>query len=244
MVEAGSPIEGEEILRAVGEDRSLEADVFEELDTEYQVEFLETRPEGEAAEILANMSPDDAADLVLRLEEERRERLLGRLPLAQLRKVRSLLGYNPETAGGLMSPDFLALSAGTTVDTALEMVRESHLPPSAVATVYAVDEAQQLVGALSVVELLRQDAGRTVGEVATHDPVVVQPHADVPEIALKMADFNLEALPVVDEEHRLLGIVTVDDLLEVMLPAEWRMVVQGSSTDSRRRREAPTEEQR
>jgi len=239
MVEAASPIEGEEILRAVGEDRDLEADVFEELDTNYQVEFLRTRPEAEAAEILANMSPDDAADLVLKIEQERRDRLLGRLPLAQLRKVRMLLGYNPQTAGGLMSPDFLTFSPDTAVGDALETVRTSPLPPNAVASVYVVDGDGRLIGGPSVIELLRHEPTRPIAEAVAWEPVVVHPLADIPEIALKMADFNLEALPVVDDGDRMIGAITVDDLLEVMLPAEWRAVVQSSSTGNRRRREPP-----
>jgi CBS domain-containing protein len=239
LVESGSPIEGEEILRAVGEDRDLEADVFEELDDEYQLEFLQTRPEAEAAEILSNMSPDDAADLLLQMEEETRDRLLGRLPLAQLRKVRMLMGYHPDTAGGLMSPDFLALPADLTVGEALEAARSSDLTPDAAAAVYIVDRVGALIGAAPLIELLRHEASHPLGSIETRDPVVVEPHADVPEIALKMADFNLEALPVVDAEGRMIGVVTVDDLLEVMLPEEWRAVVRSPSGGSHKRRDSP-----
>jgi CBS domain-containing protein/sporulation protein YlmC with PRC-barrel domain len=239
MVEAASPTEGEEILQAVGEDPDLEADVFEELDTAYQVEFLEARSDAEAAEILTNMSPDDVADLVLELEQDRRERILGRLPLIQLRKVRMLLGYNPETAGGLMNPEFLTVSSDTAVGAALDMVRKSHLPPTAVATGYIVNSNDELVGALSVAELLRHDPSRAIADVAARDPVVVRPHTDIPEIAMKMADFNLEALPVVDDEHRMIGVIAVDDLLEVMLPEEWRIRVQRYPQEERTHRTPP-----
>ena len=109
IVEAASHEEGEEIIEAVKADRELEADVFEELDTEHQVEFVRTRSDEDAARLLARMAPDDAADLIMELDQERRLPVLGLLPAAQQRKVRSLLSYNPETAGGLMSPDFLAL---------------------------------------------------------------------------------------------------------------------------------------
>ena len=113
IVEAASHEEGEEIIEAVKADRELEADVFEELDTEHQVEFVRTRSDADAARLLARMAPDDAADLIMELDQERRLPVLGLLPASQQRKVRSLLSYNPETAGGLMSPDFLALPQTT-----------------------------------------------------------------------------------------------------------------------------------
>jgi hypothetical protein len=111
LVEAATHEEGEEILEAVGQDKELEADVFEELDDEHQVEFLRDRSDQEAAAVLARMEPDDAADLLLELEQERRLPVLNLLPAATQRKVKSLLGYNPETAGGLMNPDFLSAPA-------------------------------------------------------------------------------------------------------------------------------------
>jgi CBS domain-containing protein len=222
MVEAASHSEGEEILTAVGEDPALEADVFEELDSEHQIEFLETRSDEEAAAVLARMSPDDAADLVLELDDERRQRLLTRLPLAQLRKVRMLLGYNPETAGGLMSPDFLAFSAGTRVASALDAVRSSQLPPLSVSAVYVTGEDSRLQGALSLPDLLRHGGSAQVGKLITHDPVFLDAQVDIPGVARKMTDFNLGVLPVVDEQRRVIGIVTVDDVLEVMLPTDWR----------------------
>ena len=107
LVEAASHEEGEEIIEAVGQDRELEADVFEELDPEHQLEFIEARSDADAAKVLGSMAPDDAADLITELDQDRRSPMLELLPEPQRRKVRSLLSYNPETAGGLMSPDFL-----------------------------------------------------------------------------------------------------------------------------------------
>ncbi len=223
MVEAASHDEGREILETVGQNRDLEADVFEELDPEYQLANLAARSDAEAAQILENMGPDDAADLLLKLDGERRDRILGRLPLARLQKVRMLLGYHPDTAGGLMSPDFLAVSPGTTVAEARQMVRDSRLPAGVLDTLYLVDEARQLLGTVAVIELLRRDDTQSVQVAVTSEPVSVQVHADVPEIAVTMTDFNLAALPVVDAERRLVGVIAVDDLLSVLLPSEWRV---------------------
>ncbi len=225
LVETASPSEGEEIIRTVGQDRDLEADVFEELEPAYQVAHLRTRADAEVADLLATMAPDDAADLLLQFESERRQRILGRLPLATLRKVRLLLGYNPATAGGLMSTDYLAVPADTPVGQVLDEVRASRVPPGVAETVYVVDAAYSLVGALSLSELLRRDPAEAAGVAAMRVPVSVPPHADIPQIALSMTDFNLTVLPVVDAADRLIGVIAVDDLLEVMLPEEWRTLV-------------------
>ena len=131
LVEAASRREGEEIIQAVGDDdRELEADVFEELDDQHQREFLEDRPDAQVAEILARMAPDDAADIVGELDEDRREPVLALLPVSHRVKVRALLGYDPAEAGGLMSPDFILLRRQTSAGDALEAVRRARSPPS------------------------------------------------------------------------------------------------------------------
>ena len=111
LVEAASHEEGEEILEAVGQDKELEADVFEELDDEHQLEFLDQRSDREVAAVLSRMASDDAADLLLEIKQERRRPVLDLLPSAKQRKIKGLLGYNPSTAGGVMSPDFVTVAA-------------------------------------------------------------------------------------------------------------------------------------
>ena len=112
LVEAASHEEGEEIIEAVGQDRELEADVFEELDEHHQLEFIRERPDAQVAAVIARMAADDAADLIVEIDQERRARVLALLPPAQRRQIEALLGYNPSTAGGLMSPDFILLARG------------------------------------------------------------------------------------------------------------------------------------
>ena len=129
LVEAASHDEGEEIMQAVGQDNELEADVFEELDDEHQVEFLSERPDAEVAAVLARMASDDAADLLLEIDQDRRIPVLNLLPAAKQRKIKRLLGYNPSTAGGLMNPDFASLRGDATVAQAREYVRHSELAP-------------------------------------------------------------------------------------------------------------------
>ncbi len=115
LVEQASHEEGEEIIEAVGLDRELEADVFEELDTEHQLEFLEARSDTEAARLLSRMEPDNAADLINEIEQERRLPILEHLPDVQQGKVRQLLSYNAESAGGLMNTDYVSVDATATV---------------------------------------------------------------------------------------------------------------------------------
>jgi CBS domain-containing protein len=229
LVEAASHEEGEEIIAAVGADRELEADVFEELDAEHQVEFLRERPDQDAAKVLATMEADDAADLLGELDQERREPVLKLLPWRQQRKIRTLLGYNPSTAGGLMSPDFVALPETETVARALDELRRTELPEETVTTVLVLDTEHHLTGVVSVVALLKHDPSALLADAKSLPPLVFAPDDELSEIAMKMADYDLTVAAVVDQHHRPLGIVTVDDLLELMIPGDWRRRVNALS---------------
>ena len=231
LVEAASHEEGEEIIGAVGADRELEADVFEELDSEHQVEFLRERSDQEAANVLATMEADDAADLLGELDQDRREPVLKLLPWRQQRKVRSLLGYNPATAGGLMNPDFVALVETKTVPEALEKLRRTTLPEETITTVFALDSAGHLSGVVSVVMLLKQPASALLADAKSPSPLTLDPDDELSEIAMKMADYDLTIAPVVNQEGKILGIVTVDDLLELMIPDDWRRRVSALSNE-------------
>ncbi|HUC05961.1 MAG TPA: CBS domain-containing protein [Acidimicrobiales bacterium] len=223
LVEAASHEEGEEIIEAVGEDRELVADVFEELDPEHQVEFVRTRSDPEAAALLGSMGADDAADLISELDQERRGSILELLPEPQRHKVRSLLRYNPETAGGLMTPDFLAVDEGLSAGEALARVRASTASDEALAVVFTTDAAGHVHGAVSLVDLVKADPHRPLDSLATLEPVHVHPDWDLGATVRKMSDFNLVVCPVLTEEHdRILGVITVDDVLELLLPSGFR----------------------
>jgi CBS domain-containing protein len=222
LVEAASHDEGEEIIEAVGQDRELEADVFEELDEHHQLEFIRERPDPQVAAVIARMATDDAADLIVEIDQERRARILALLPPTQRRQIEVLLGYNPESAGGLMSPDFIGLRSDDTVARAIEKVRSSDLAPGTLTTVYLCNSEGGLSGSALVVTLLRTDAQTPLGDVAEHEPVWVGTDADLPEVARTMTDYNLVMLPVLDEEQRMVGVITVDDVLELTLPTGWR----------------------
>lgn len=222
LVEAASHDEGEEIMQAVGSDEELEADVFEELDSRHQVEFVEQRSDAEVAALLARMAPDDAADLVAELAEERREAVIDHLPTGPRRKVRALLGFDPAEAGGLMSPDFVSVYRQATVADALERVRRSTLPDEVLGTIWVMDTKHRFIGAVPLASLVRADPEAGVVDLDVQDLPCLRPDADFEEIARLMADYNLTAAAVIDEGERMIGVVTVDDVLEVLLPKGWR----------------------
>jgi len=223
LVEAASRREGEEIIQAVGDDdRELEADVFEELDDQHQREFLEDRPDAQVAAILARMAPDDAADVVGELDEDRREPVLALLPVSHRVKVRALLGYDPAEAGGLMSPDFVLLNASTSAGDALEAVRRSTIAPELLTAVFVRSPDASLAGSVPVTALLRVPRGSRLDAEIKHEIPCLSPDASFEEVARLMADYNLTSIPVVDENKQMLGVVTVDDVLEAMLPRGWR----------------------
>ena len=194
LVEAASHDEGEEIIEAVGQDRELEADVFEELDEHHQLEFIRERPDAQVAAVIARMAADDAADLIVEIEQERRGHILALLPPAQRRQIEALLGYNPSTAGGLMSPDFIALAEEPTAARgaragALERDRAGNAHH-----VYLRDAEGKLSGSVAVVTLLRAAAQTPLSSLAEHEPVSVHTDADLPEVARTMTDYNLVML--------------------------------------------------
>lgn len=221
LVEQASHREGEEILGAVGGDPELEADVFEELEPQHQLEFISDRSDREVASVLQRMEADDAADLVRELPEERREEVVRLLPLVQRRRVRALLGYDPATAGGLMSPEFLCVYSQATQGEVLQRIRTTRTSAEALAWVYVMNAHKRLTGAVSLVDLLRADPDLRLGELA-EAPLRVRTDADLEEVSRLMTDYDLTVVPVVDEQERLLGVVTVDDVLELVLPRGWR----------------------
>ena len=222
LVEAASHDEGQEIIEAVGADADLEADVFEELDARHQIEFVAQRSDEQVAALLSRMAPDDAADLVAELPEERREAVIERLAPVQRRKVRALLGYDPAEAGGLMSPDFVSVYRHATAAEVLDRVRRSGLPDENLASIYVMDAKHRFGGALRLPALLRADPEATIVDLDLERIPHLRPEADFEEVARLMADYNLIAAPVLDREERMIGVVTVDDVLEVLLPKGWR----------------------
>ena len=223
LVEAASHREGAEIMLAVGsDDRELEADVFEELDDQHKLEFIQDRSDDEVAQVLARMAPDDAADLVEELDEPRRASVLPLLPASRRTKVRALLGYDPATAGGLMSTEFICLYRHATVQEASERLRASGLSDELLTAVFVMDTRRRLEGGVPIAALVRAAPETPLTELIARATPRLLPDADFEEVARVMADYNLTSAPVVDEHEQMIGVITVDDVLEVMLPKGWR----------------------
>ena len=222
LVEAASHEEGEEILEAVGQDKELEADVFEELDDEHQLEFLDQRSDREIAAVLSRMASDDAADLLLEIKQERRRPVLDLLPYAKQRKIKGLLGYNPSTAGGVMSPDFLSVSRDATVGQAIAAARGQDVPPENLHTILLIDADGVLSGMITAAQLISSEPEQTLESMGEGGAPPVAAEAEIPEVARRMTDYNLVSLPVVDADGRPIGVVSVDDILELTLPEQWR----------------------
>jgi CBS domain-containing protein/sporulation protein YlmC with PRC-barrel domain len=222
LVEAASHDEGEEILEAVAQDKELEADIFEELDEEHQMEFLRERSDVQVAAVLARMESDDGADLLMELDQDRRLPVLNLMPAAKRVKIRRLLGYNPQTAGGLMNPDFVSVTERSTVEQAIELVRRSEIPAEQLQSVVVVGADGRLMGSVYVVALVKAGEHESIGALVDPNRPAVSAETDLPEIARLMTDYNLMSLPVVDGEGRPIGLLAVDDVIELTLPEDWR----------------------
>ena len=223
LLEDADKAEGGEILDRVRSDPELEADVFEELDPDKASRLLDGMPDGEVAGLLGRMRADDAADAIADLRQSRRRHVLDLMPAPQRTKVITLMGFNPESAGGLMNVDFVSCAATATAGTALALIADARtIQPEALIKMHVLDEDKRLAGVVSVIVLLQAEAAESVGALMDSDPIRVGSEADLTDIALLMADFNLYSIPVVDEQDRMLGVVTVDDVLEATIPEDWR----------------------
>jgi len=201
----------------------LEADVFEELDPDTANKLFGDKTDEEVAGVIARMRADDAADAIAELPQGRRQRILDHLPPGTRAKVLTLLGFNATSAGGIMGVEFLAAPAEATVEEALRRVRlATEVQPEALITVHCVDATHRLCGTVSVIGLLQADPEAPLIDVADTDPVRVEASTDVVDVALLMADYNLMTVPVIDDDNRMLGIITVDDVLEATIPDDWR----------------------
>ena len=229
LVEGASHEEGEEIMDAVEKDVELEADVFEELDDEHRAEFLKERSNDEVANVLDRMAPDDAADLLGQLDQERRLPVLNLMSATQQRKLRKLLQYHHNTAGGMMSPDYVWVLRSATVAEALEAIRiDDKSPHQLLNTVFVTDDGGRFVGSASAADLLRSDQKARVDTLKLVT-LQVPAGADITDVALTMADYNLTAIAVTDAGANLIGAISVDDMIKTLVPEDWRARVEASS---------------
>jgi CBS domain-containing protein len=221
LVEASPHGQGEEIIAAVHHDPELEADLFEELGDEHQLEFSEYRDDSEIADLVARMETDDAADFLGQFDDDRRAHILELLPTVQRRRLRTLLGYEPLTAGGLMSPEFVAVYTQATQEEALDRVRRANTPSDALAWIFTINTHRRYRGAVSLPDLVRAAPDTPITDLVKHTRRVMA-DADLDDIVRAMTDYDLTIVPVVDDDERPIGIITVDDVLELIAPPPGR----------------------
>ncbi len=203
------------------------ADVLEELPEDDRVQILTELGIERAADVLEEMEPDDAADLLSELTPEQAEQFLKEMEPDDAEDLRRLLSYGDYTAGGLMNPEPIMLPPDATVAEALARVRNPEVSPSLAAQVYVVrppldTPSGKFLGVAHFQRLLREPPSRLVSAVVDTSLEPVGPQAPLSTVTRYFATYNLVALPVVDERDRLLGAVTVDDVIDHMLPEDWR----------------------
>ena len=194
------------------------SNVLEYVDEELRAELLEAIPTEVAAALVSKMSPDERTDLLVEIDEEVAEEIVSEMPDKAREETEALLKFDPDTAGGLMTTEFVSVSADHHVDEALEGVRALARAGSkeAMYAIYAVGKDGKLEGVLSLRELLAAPPGAKISDVAWTEVVSVSPHADRNEVALTTANYDLIAVPVVSESGHLMGVVTVDDVIDVI----------------------------
>lgn len=222
-------------------DATLRAAVVEAMDDERLAEALEELPEDEqvavinaldterVADILEEMDPDDAADLIAELEPTLAENILQRMEPEDAKDVRTLLSYDAATAGGLMNPEPVVLGIDATVADALAGVRQEEITPAMAALVFICRSpldtpTGRYVGAVHIQRLLREPPSLLVAGLIDPDIAPLTPQSNIAQVSRYFATYDLVCAPVVDAERRLLGAVTVDDVLDHILPSDWRGV--------------------
>jgi Mg/Co/Ni transporter MgtE len=220
-----SPKRRHEIATALDDERL--ADVLEELPEDDQVEILGKLGTERAADVLEEMSPDDAADLIAELPTETAEQLLALMAPDDADDVRRLMAYEEHTAGGMMTTEPVILAPDATLADALARLRMPELSPALAAMVYITRNPLEtptgtFLGVAHIQRLLREPPSTLVSAVVERDFEPLRPDASLHEVARHLATYNFVASPVVDHAGHLVGAVTVDDVLDHLLPDDWR----------------------
>lgn len=197
-------------------DDAQAGEAITEMEDEFQADIIEGLDERRASRLLRDMDPDDAADIVGDLPYEKAETLLRLMGVESAAEIRQLLGYKEDTAGGLMTTQYVAMHANDTVEETTEVLRALEEDHPTVSYVYVLDEYDKLVGVLSLRTLVLAQSQTQLGNIMFDELITSLPETPEDELAADISKYDLLAMPVVDESGRLLGIVTVDDAMEVI----------------------------
>lgn len=218
LAETLSPIHRTEVVESL--DNETAADTLEEMSTEAQARILEEMDEERAADILEEMSPDDAVDVLGELSDEKAEELFNLMEEDEKADVAELMPYEHDTAGGLMTTEFIVFPRDLTVGQAIARLREMAETAGMIYYLYVVEAegSWKLQGLISLRSLILADPTRKLEEVMRDDFRYAHPSDSAEDVAQTIAEYNLLALPVIDDEGDIAGIVTVDDAMEILLP--------------------------
>jgi magnesium transporter len=222
LAEALSYHHGSEVVESLDDETA--AETLEEMPAERQARILGDMDQERAADILEWMSPDEAADVLGDLPEEKAEELLGLMEHDEQADVAELLPYEDDTAGGLMTTEFVTLPRALTVGEALARLREMAETPNMIYYLYVVEaeNSWKLLGVIALRSLILADPSMPLEDVMRTEFQRADPGESAKEVAQRIAEYNLLALPVIDDAGDILGIITVDDAMEILLPKDWR----------------------
>lgn len=218
LAESLSPIHRTEIVESL--DNEIAADTLEEMSTENQARILEEMDEERAADILEEMSPDDAVDVLGEMDEEKAQELFDLMEDEEKADVAELMSFAHDTAGGLMTTEFVVFPKDLTVGQTIARLREMAETPNMIYYLYVVEQENswKICGVISLRSLILADPTYPLSQVMRDQFQFAHPNDDAEETAQKIAEYNLLALPVIDDLGEIAGIVTVDDAMEILLP--------------------------
>jgi CBS domain-containing protein len=222
LAETLSPIHRTEVVESL--DNEIAADTLEEMSTEAQARILEEMDQERAADILEEMSPDDAVDVLDEMDDDKAEELFNLMEVEERADVAELMHFDHDTAGGLMTTEFVVFPRDLTVGETISRLREMAETPNMIYYIYVVEEEAtwRICGLLSLRSLILADPAKRLYEVMRTEFRYAHPTESADEVAHTISEYNLLALPVIDDDGDIAGIVTVDDAMEILLPKNLR----------------------
>ncbi|HEX6513314.1 MAG TPA: CBS domain-containing protein [Chloroflexota bacterium] len=222
IVEELTVAEGVNLLSNLDDESA--ADVLEEVEDERQADLLEQMESGRAADILEEMAPDNAADVLAEMDPKKASEVMGLMEAEEYEDVAELLGYPEDSAGGIMTTEYVAVSQDLTAAETIDYIRGHARDIDMIYSVYVIHDPQTelLVGAVSLRDLIMADPAAKLSDIMHDDPVRVKARDHQNEVAKTIAKYNLMSVPVVNDADQLQGIVTVDDAIDVLLPTAWK----------------------
>lgn len=208
------------ILNSLDEESA--ADAFEEISPEKQKTILTEMEEKDAADLVDEMSPDDAADLLATISDEKKEEILELMDPEESQELRELLEYPENTAGGVMTTEYASIRGNKSTREVMDEIRKIADDVETIYYIYILSADERLEGVVTIRELLLNDDNTMIYEYMNRDLVSVNVNEEENEVAKIVAKYNLIALPVIDEDDRMKGIITVDDAIDIILPTAWK----------------------